>query len=45
MQTQILKVAITAALLVCAVGIAAFARGAYEYSQRTQSQIDQSRVR
>ena len=35
MQTQILKVAMMAALLVCAVGIAAFARGAYEYSLRT----------
>jgi hypothetical protein len=45
MQTQILKVAITAALLVCAVAIAAFARGAYEYSLRTQSQMDQQHRR
>jgi len=35
MQTQILKVAMMAALLACAVGIAAFARGAYEFSTRT----------
>jgi hypothetical protein len=34
MQTQILKVAMIAALLACAVGIAAFARGAYDYSSR-----------
>lgn len=35
MQTQILKVAMMAALLACAIGIAAFARGAYEFSLRT----------
>jgi len=34
MQTQILKVAMMAALLACAIGIAAFARGAYEFSTR-----------
>jgi hypothetical protein len=32
MQTQILKVAMIAAMLACAVGIAAFARGAYDYT-------------
>lgn len=34
MRTQILKVAMIAAMLACAVGIAAFARGAYHYSPR-----------
>lgn len=34
MQIQILKAAMIAALLACAVGIATFARGAYEYSAR-----------
>lgn len=34
MQTQILKAAMIAALLASAVGIAAFARGAYDYSSR-----------
>ncbi len=34
MQTQILKVAMIASLLACAVGIAAFVRGAYDYSSR-----------
>lgn len=34
MQTQILKAAMIAALLACAIGIATFARGAYEYSAR-----------
>lgn len=32
MRTQILQVSICAALLVCAIGIAAFARAAYESS-------------
>jgi hypothetical protein len=45
MQTQVLKVAIMAALLVCAVGIAAFARGAYEYSLRTHGPEAQHHVR
>ncbi len=38
MQTQILKVAMMAALLACAIGIAAFARGAYEYSARVAAE-------
>ncbi|MFN3623957.1 MAG: hypothetical protein ACK4TP_07825 [Hyphomicrobium sp.] len=44
MQTQILKAAMIAALLACAVGIAAFARGAYEYSSRVSraAMLDQA---
>ena len=34
MRTQILKLAMIAAMLACAIGIAAFARGAYDYSAR-----------
>ena len=34
MRIQILQAAMIAALLACAIGIAAFARGAYEYSVR-----------
>jgi hypothetical protein len=39
MQTQILKVAMMAALLACAVGIAAFARAAYDYQPRKAADV------
>ena len=39
MHTQILKVAMMAALLACAVGIAAFVRAANDYNPRLAADI------